>query len=103
MRIIYMGTPEFAVAPLEALLNEGYEVAAVITAPDKPAGRGKNTSGTTRQRICRKKRTEDPPTGKTQKCRISQGSKLPSCRPANRGGLPDAAGGSLGPATPGYL
>ncbi len=36
-----MGTPEFAVAPLEALLHEGYEVAAVITAPDKPAGRGK--------------------------------------------------------------
>ena len=41
MRITYMGTPEFAVAPLEALLNEGYEIAAVITAPDKPAGRGK--------------------------------------------------------------
>ena len=41
MRIIYMGTPEFAVAPLEALLREGYNIVAVITAPDKPAGRGK--------------------------------------------------------------
>ncbi len=41
MRIIYMGTPEFAIAPLEALLNAGYEIAAVVTAPDKPAGRGK--------------------------------------------------------------
>lgn len=39
-RIIYMGTPEFAVAPLEALLDAGYEVAAVVTVPDKPSGRG---------------------------------------------------------------
>ncbi len=39
-RIIYMGTPEFAVAPLEALLENGYDVAAVITVPDKPSGRG---------------------------------------------------------------
>jgi methionyl-tRNA formyltransferase len=41
MRIVFMGTPEFAVAPLKALIENGYEIAAVITAPDKPAGRGK--------------------------------------------------------------
>jgi len=41
MRIIYMGTPEFATAPLRALLNEGFDIVAVITAPDKPAGRGR--------------------------------------------------------------
>lgn len=35
-----MGTPEFAVAPLDALLQKGYEVAAVVTVPDKPSGRG---------------------------------------------------------------
>lgn len=35
-----MGTPEFAVASLEALINSGIDVAAVVTAPDKPAGRG---------------------------------------------------------------
>jgi methionyl-tRNA formyltransferase len=35
-----MGTPEFAVASLEALLDSGFEVVAVVTAPDKPAGRG---------------------------------------------------------------
>jgi methionyl-tRNA formyltransferase len=35
-----MGTPEFAVASLAALVNAGYDVAAVVTAPDKPAGRG---------------------------------------------------------------
>lgn len=36
-----MGTPEFAVAPLDALVQAGKEIAAVVTAPDKPAGRGK--------------------------------------------------------------
>ena len=40
MRIIFMGTPEFAVASLQALLEAGENVVAVITAPDKPAGRG---------------------------------------------------------------
>lgn len=38
--IVYMGTPEFAVAPLEALHAAGLNIACVITAPDKPAGRG---------------------------------------------------------------
>ena len=40
MRIIFMGTPEFAVASLEALIDSGNEIAAVVTSPDKPAGRG---------------------------------------------------------------
>ena len=40
LRIIFMGTPEFAVASLEILVKNGYNVVAVITAPDKPAGRG---------------------------------------------------------------
>ena len=40
-RIVFMGTPEFAVASLDKLVQEGYSVQAVITAPDKPAGRGK--------------------------------------------------------------
>ncbi len=39
-RIIFMGTPEFAVASLNALVVQGYNIVAVITAPDKPAGRG---------------------------------------------------------------
>lgn len=39
MRIVYMGTPEFAVAPLEALIAAGHEIAAVVTQPDKPKGR----------------------------------------------------------------
>ncbi|HZI53652.1 MAG TPA: methionyl-tRNA formyltransferase [Chitinophagaceae bacterium] len=40
LRIVFMGTPEFAVASLDALLKGGYNVVAVVTAPDKPAGRG---------------------------------------------------------------
>jgi methionyl-tRNA formyltransferase len=40
IRIIYMGTPDFAVSGLENIITNGYNVVAVITAPDKPAGRG---------------------------------------------------------------
>lgn len=40
MRIIFMGTPDFAVASLKALIDAGENVVAVITSPDKPAGRG---------------------------------------------------------------
>ncbi|KEO72477.1 methionyl-tRNA formyltransferase [Anditalea andensis] len=41
LRIIFMGTPEFAVPSLEVLVENGWNVVAVITAPDKPKGRGK--------------------------------------------------------------
>lgn len=40
MRIVFMGTPDFAVASLAALLNAGFDVVGVITSADKPAGRG---------------------------------------------------------------
>ncbi len=39
-RIVYMGTPEFSVGPLDALRKKGYNVVGVVTAPDKPSGRG---------------------------------------------------------------
>lgn len=39
-RIVYMGTPDFAVAPLDALIKNGYEVVGVVTVADKPSGRG---------------------------------------------------------------
>ncbi|WP_423126552.1 methionyl-tRNA formyltransferase [Gaoshiqia sp. Z1-71] len=41
LRIVFMGTPDFAVASLQALVENGYQVVGVITAPDKPAGRGR--------------------------------------------------------------
>lgn len=44
-RIIFMGTPEFAVASLDALVKAGYTIVAVITAADKPAGRGMKLTG----------------------------------------------------------
>jgi len=40
MKIVFMGTPDFAVASLDALVKANFDVVAVITAPDKPAGRG---------------------------------------------------------------
>ena len=41
LRVVYMGTPDFAVPPLEKLIKAGYTVVAVVTASDKTAGRGK--------------------------------------------------------------
>ena len=41
MRIVFMGTPDFSVPALKALVEAGHEVAAVVTQPDRPRGRGK--------------------------------------------------------------
>ncbi len=41
LRIVFMGTPEFAVASLKALHETGFDIAAVVTVPDRPAGRGR--------------------------------------------------------------
>lgn len=46
LRIIFMGTPEFAVASLDILLRDGWNIVAVVTAPDKPAGRGQKLTET---------------------------------------------------------
>src|SRR5690349_15106234 len=44
MRVVFFGTPEFAVPPLEALLGEGFDVVAAVTQPDKPQGRSRSTA-----------------------------------------------------------
>lgn len=41
MKVVFMGTPDFAVETLKAIIEAGHEVAAVVTQPDKPKGRGK--------------------------------------------------------------
>ena len=41
MRIVFMGTPDFSVPTLEALVKAGHDVVGVVTQPDKPKGRGK--------------------------------------------------------------
>ena len=46
MRIVYMGTPEFAVPALQALPGAGYEIALVISQPDRPRGRGRQANPT---------------------------------------------------------
>lgn len=44
LRIVFMGTPDFAVGILDKIYTSGYNIVAVITAPDKPAGRGQKVS-----------------------------------------------------------
>jgi methionyl-tRNA formyltransferase len=46
LRIVFMGTPDFAVASLRSLVENGYQVVGVVTAPDKPSGRGQLLSET---------------------------------------------------------
>src|SRR5579884_4017299 len=41
MKLLFMGTPDFAVPSLRALVSHGFDVAAVVTQPDRPVGRGK--------------------------------------------------------------
>ena len=41
MKVVFMGTPDFSVGTLEALVETGYEITGVVTQPDKPKGRGK--------------------------------------------------------------
>jgi methionyl-tRNA formyltransferase len=54
-RIIFMGTPEFAVASLDAIHRAGYPIVAVITAPDKPAGRGMQLTESAVKKYAREK------------------------------------------------
>ena len=53
-RIVYMGTPEFAVPPLEALIKERYEIVGVVTVADKPAGRGRKLKESAVKKCARK-------------------------------------------------
>src|SRR3954467_13360950 len=41
MKIVFLGTPEFAVGSLKALLEAGHKIAGVVTSPDRPSGRGR--------------------------------------------------------------
>jgi methionyl-tRNA formyltransferase len=46
MKIVFMGTPDFALPSLEKLFNSRHEIAAVVTAPDKERGRGQKVTFT---------------------------------------------------------
>ena len=68
MKLVYMGTPQFAVLPLLALVEAGHEVVAVVTRIDKPAGRGQTLTAPAVKRaaierglaVCQPKRVRDP-------------------------------------------
>jgi len=51
MRLVYMGTPQFAVPPLQALAEAGHEIAGVVTRADKPVGRGKTLAAPPVKRV----------------------------------------------------
>ena len=56
MRIAFFGTPHFAAVQLEHLINKGFEISVVITAPDKPAGRGRKLNQSAVKEIALKHR-----------------------------------------------
>ena len=55
LRIVFMGTPEFAVTSLDMIVRSSHEVVGVITAPDKPAGRGRKVSESAVKQYAQKK------------------------------------------------
>ena len=44
MKVVFMGTPDFSVGTLKAIVEAGHEVAAVVTQPDKPKGRDRKST-----------------------------------------------------------
>src|ERR1700740_1391327 len=54
MRLLFLGTPQFAVPTLEGLLSSSHDLAAVFTQPDKPAGRGERVSAPPVKQIAQK-------------------------------------------------
>ena len=67
MKIVFMGTPDFAVPSLHALTEAGYAVAAVVTQPDKPKGRGKTIIANTCKRRSRYARYSGISAGESEK------------------------------------
>ena len=55
LRIVFMGTPEFAVSILKKLVEDNYTIVGVVTAPDKKAGRGRKINESAVKEICLRK------------------------------------------------
>ena len=79
-RIVFMGTPDFAVASLDALVKAGCNIVGVVTAPDKPAGRGMKITESAVKKICSSKRIEDTTTRKIKKPFIHRGTPFAGSR-----------------------
>jgi methionyl-tRNA formyltransferase len=56
MKIAFFGTPHFAAAQLEYLIDEGFQISVVVTAPDKPAGRGRKINQSAVKEVALKNR-----------------------------------------------
>ena len=91
LRIVYLGTPEFAVASLQALVEGGYNVVAVVTMPDKPAGRGHQVQFSDVKKYAL-----------SVGLPVLQPEKLKD-EPPDRRSLPYVAGGRMGDAAAGYV
>ena len=77
LRILFMGTPEFAVSSLKAILSKEFNVVGVITAPDKPAGRGRKLNESPVKTYAMKKGlTVFQPKNLKNECFISELKKL---------------------------
>lgn len=79
LRIVFMGTPEFAVASLDALVNAGCTIVGVVTAPDKPAGRGLKLQESAIKKICNRKRIKSFTAGEIKEPSIFRRIKSIEC------------------------
>ena len=86
-----MGTPEFAVASLDALVKAKCNIVGVITAPDKPAGRGMKMTESAVKKICSSSSFKNITTGEIKEHRISQRASITKCRFANCRCIPNVA------------
>ncbi len=83
LRIVFMGTPEFAVASLDALVKAGYNVVGVVTAPDKPAGRGMKVTESAVKKYAQSKESQHTSTGKIKRPFVSRTTEGIACGSAD--------------------
>lgn len=79
LRVIFAGTPEFALPPLQTLIDGGYDIVAVLTQPDRPAGRGKKLRASPVKQLALENNLEvlQPGTLRDQEWRARLGSLQP--------------------------
>ena len=87
LRIVFMGTPEFAVASLDALVKAGCNIVGVITAPDKPAGRGMQLQQSAVKKYAVEHNLHVLQPEKLKNPEFLAGIKIIECRSANCGGV----------------
>lgn len=102
LKIVFFGTPDFAVESLSRLVEGGYNVAAVVTMPDKQAGRGHHMIQSDVKNMP-SKRLEHTTARKIKRRNICQSATGNQCRLVHRHCIPNASGNCLGHAKIGYI